>query len=178
VSDFLSSAYTAAPRATDDSWHERAVCPQTDPEAFFPEKGGSTKEGKRICHGCPVRHECLWTALEANERFGIWGGLAERERRRLVDWIGRDDFDELYIQAQRFDLDVDVVVNWCADPDLRERLLPTIDVADLDETADHTDPAWGDVAAAIADHTDPAWGDVATAIACRYDTPTTERLAG
>jgi WhiB family transcriptional regulator, redox-sensing transcriptional regulator len=65
------------------SWQERALCSQTDPEAFFPEKGGSTREAKRICTGCEVRGECLEYALEHDERFGIWGGLSERERRRL-----------------------------------------------------------------------------------------------
>jgi WhiB family redox-sensing transcriptional regulator len=65
------------------SWQERALCAQTDPEAFFPEKGGSTREAKRVCLSCEVRVECLEYALENDERFGIWGGLSERERRRL-----------------------------------------------------------------------------------------------
>jgi WhiB family redox-sensing transcriptional regulator len=64
-------------------WQERALCAQTDPEAFFPEKGGSTREAKLICAGCEVRAECLEYALAFDERFGIWGGLSERERRRL-----------------------------------------------------------------------------------------------
>ncbi len=64
-------------------WQERALCAQTDPEAFFPEKGGSTREAKRICASCEVRAECLEYALAFDERFGIWGGLSERERRRL-----------------------------------------------------------------------------------------------
>ncbi|MGV0741614.1 WhiB family transcriptional regulator [Mycolicibacterium sp. XJ870] len=71
--------------ATDeeDQWQERALCAQTDPEAFFPEKGGSTREAKRICQGCEVKNACLDYALAHDERFGIWGGLSERERRRL-----------------------------------------------------------------------------------------------
>lgn len=67
----------------EQDWQERALCAQTDPEAFFPEKGGSTREAKRICSGCEVRAECLEYALGHDERFGIWGGLSERERRRL-----------------------------------------------------------------------------------------------
>jgi len=66
------------------AWQERAICSQTDPEAFFPEKGGSTREAKKICVGCPVRHECLEYALTHEERFGIWGGFSERERRRIA----------------------------------------------------------------------------------------------
>lgn len=74
------------PRFEDDAelqWQERALCAQTDPEAFFPEKGGSTRDAKRICSGCDVRAECLDYALQNDERFGIWGGLSERERRKL-----------------------------------------------------------------------------------------------
>ena len=67
----------------DLGWQERALCAQTDPEAFFPEKGGSTREAKRVCMSCDVRSECLEYALAHDERFGIWGGLSERERRRL-----------------------------------------------------------------------------------------------
>jgi WhiB family redox-sensing transcriptional regulator len=67
----------------EQEWQEHALCAQTDPEAFFPEKGGSTREAKRICLGCEVRSECLEYALEHDERFGIWGGLSERERRKL-----------------------------------------------------------------------------------------------
>lgn len=70
----------------DDSmyaWQADALCAQTDPEAFFPEKGGSTREAKRVCQGCTVRTECLEFALAQDERFGIWGGLSERERRKL-----------------------------------------------------------------------------------------------
>lgn len=71
------------PADGEEQWQERALCAQTDPEAFFPEKGGSTREAKRICMGCEVRDDCLEYALAHDERFGIWGGLSERERRRL-----------------------------------------------------------------------------------------------
>lgn len=66
-----------------EDWQEHALCAQTDPEAFFPEKGGSTRAAKRTCQGCTVRDECLEYALARDERFGIWGGLSERERRNL-----------------------------------------------------------------------------------------------
>ena len=65
------------------AWRLDALCAETDPEAFFPEKGGSTREAKRVCLGCSVRTECLEFALANDERFGIWGGLSERERRRV-----------------------------------------------------------------------------------------------
>ena len=69
--------------ADAQSWQEQALCAETDPEAFFPEKGGSTREAKKICTGCEVKAQCLEYALANDERFGIWGGLSERERRRL-----------------------------------------------------------------------------------------------
>lgn len=65
------------------SWQAEALCAQTDPDAFFPEKGGSTREAKSICGSCAVQLECLQYALMNDERFGIWGGLSERERRKL-----------------------------------------------------------------------------------------------
>jgi WhiB family redox-sensing transcriptional regulator len=67
----------------DQPWADQALCAQTDPEAFFPEKGGSTRDAKKICVGCMVRAECLTWALDHEQRFGIWGGLSERERRKL-----------------------------------------------------------------------------------------------
>ena len=79
----LIPGFDAVFDAEDDQWQDRALCAQTDPEAFFPEKGGSTREAKRICMGCEVRNKCLDYALANDERFGIWGGLSERERRRL-----------------------------------------------------------------------------------------------
>lgn len=65
------------------AWQADGLCAQTDPEAFFPEKGGSTRDAKRICIGCEVKKQCLEYALANEERFGIWGGLSERERRKL-----------------------------------------------------------------------------------------------
>ena len=83
VGDPVLLPLTTADAAEVMEWQERALCAQTDPEAFFPEKGGSTREAKRVCLSCEVRGECLEYALANDERFGIWGGLSERERRRL-----------------------------------------------------------------------------------------------
>ena len=65
------------------AWQADSLCAQTDPEAFFPEKGGSTRDAKKICSSCEVKAQCLEYALNNDERFGIWGGLSERERRKL-----------------------------------------------------------------------------------------------
>jgi WhiB family redox-sensing transcriptional regulator len=60
-----------------------ANCLGVDPDLFFPERGASTKEAKAVCQGCVVREDCLEYALANGEKFGIWGGLSERERRRI-----------------------------------------------------------------------------------------------
>jgi WhiB family transcriptional regulator, redox-sensing transcriptional regulator len=64
-------------------WQDYANCLGVDPDLFFPERGASTREAKEVCRGCVVRADCLEYALDNGEKFGIWGGMSERERRRL-----------------------------------------------------------------------------------------------
>jgi len=64
-------------------WQDYANCLGVDPDLFFPERGASTREAKEVCRGCVVREQCLEYALANGEKFGIWGGLSERERRRI-----------------------------------------------------------------------------------------------
>ncbi|MCH0541696.1 WhiB family transcriptional regulator [Streptomyces sp. MUM 203J] len=64
-------------------WQETALCAQTGPDLFFPEPGSSTREAKFLCGRCPSRGACLEYALTHDERFGVWGGLSEQERRAL-----------------------------------------------------------------------------------------------
>jgi WhiB family redox-sensing transcriptional regulator len=67
----------------DRGWQSRANCMGVDPDLFFPERGASTREAKEVCRGCVAREDCLEYALDNGEKFGIWGGMSERERRRL-----------------------------------------------------------------------------------------------
>ena len=67
----------------DRGWQARSNCMGVDPDLFFPERGASTREAKEVCRGCVVREDCLEYALDNGEKFGIWGGMSERERRRL-----------------------------------------------------------------------------------------------
>lgn len=67
-------------------WTERALCAQTDPEAFYPVKGGSTRAAKKVCAACPVQQQCLEWALSQGEVFGVWGGSTHRERRTMPGW--------------------------------------------------------------------------------------------
>lgn len=64
---------------------DQASCAQSDPDAWYPEKGrkDSVQIAKRVCKTCPIRERCLEIALETDERYGVWGGLSERERRKL-----------------------------------------------------------------------------------------------
>lgn len=76
-------SYEFDPEIGSQAWQEEANCLGADPDLFFPERGASTREAKEVCRGCPVRLDCLEYSLVNNEKFGIWGGLSERERRRL-----------------------------------------------------------------------------------------------
>lgn len=69
---------------SEEHWSHHALCAQTDPEVFYPDNGEPVTEAKRVCARCPVNTQCLQWALANNERFGVWGGASERERRRMT----------------------------------------------------------------------------------------------
>lgn len=64
-------------------WHLDAACRGMNPDLFFPERGGSARRAKAVCASCPVQADCLEWALDIGARFGIWGGLSEKARRRV-----------------------------------------------------------------------------------------------
>jgi WhiB family redox-sensing transcriptional regulator len=64
-------------------WQDYANCRGADADLFFPERGASTRRAKSICQACEVRTDCLEYAIVNGEKFGIWGGMSERERRRV-----------------------------------------------------------------------------------------------
>lgn len=64
-------------------WPDKAACKGADADLFFPERGASTRKAKAICAACEVKGECLDYAIEMGEKFGIWGGLNERDRRKV-----------------------------------------------------------------------------------------------
>ena len=87
---FLASA--PAPDLESDireKWQDHALCTQVSPHIFFPRRGESTLDAKLICVGCPVSLTCLKYQLDfendptVNGRYGIFGGLSERERRKI-----------------------------------------------------------------------------------------------
>lgn len=71
------------PEDREPVWIKEATCRGLDPDLFFPERGESTREAKSICAICPVRRECLELAVQKVEKFGIWGMMSERERRKV-----------------------------------------------------------------------------------------------
>lgn len=66
----------------EGSWREQARCKDVDPNIFFKECS-EDEAAKRICAECVVRSECLNFALDTNQEDGVWGGLNQRERRRM-----------------------------------------------------------------------------------------------
>ena len=67
----------------DLAWQDGANCMGANADLFFPERGASTRSAKAICRECEVRLECLEFAITTGEKFGIWGGMSERERRKV-----------------------------------------------------------------------------------------------
>jgi WhiB family transcriptional regulator, redox-sensing transcriptional regulator len=67
-------------------------CRSADPDIFFPDKsdGGAAAAAKAICRRCPVVIECGNWALETEQRYGVWGGLSEHDRRRVRARMGFD----------------------------------------------------------------------------------------
>lgn len=64
-------------------WMARAACAGAGHHQFFPAHGQSADKAKEVCSTCPVAGPCLDYALRWKISFGVWGGLSERERRRL-----------------------------------------------------------------------------------------------
>jgi WhiB family redox-sensing transcriptional regulator len=73
-------AFTPPPFLVDDA---EPLCAETDPEAFFPDQGGSSRDAIRTCNRCELRDPCLAYALRDPRLFGVWGGTTERRRRQL-----------------------------------------------------------------------------------------------
>jgi WhiB family redox-sensing transcriptional regulator len=90
------STSTAAVRPARDrhpDWRDDAACRDADPELFFPDfdirsARAKVKMAKLVCRGCPVSATCLSWALASGQEAGIWGGLTEDERHRLLRRAG------------------------------------------------------------------------------------------
>ena len=76
----------------EELWQVRAACRGPQAAIFFPpshferkdEKEARENRAKEICSSCAVRKSCLEYALGIKEPHGIWGGLNEAERKRVL----------------------------------------------------------------------------------------------
>jgi WhiB family transcriptional regulator, redox-sensing transcriptional regulator len=68
------------------TWKQQGRCLGVDPEVFYPDEEDEhgAELAKQICYSCPVREVCLEHAIGVREKWGIWGGLTARERRRII----------------------------------------------------------------------------------------------
>lgn len=70
-------------------WQEHAACAGDMGTAFYPPvrlerkavRVSRENRAKAVCATCPVRSDCLDHAMKHDERYGIWGGMTDRERR-------------------------------------------------------------------------------------------------
>ena len=86
---FLLRSLRVLDDVRDLAWMDQGRCAETDPESFFPEKGGSTLAAKKVCAACEVREECLAYALahsgpEDIGWWGVWGGKSAQERQIML----------------------------------------------------------------------------------------------
>lgn len=64
-------------------WTRHAACAGMDPDIFYPTRGGNVSAAKAVCRRCPVIISCREWAITNREKFGVWGGLGERQRAEL-----------------------------------------------------------------------------------------------
>jgi WhiB family redox-sensing transcriptional regulator len=74
----------AAPITEERPWAVFSACRDEDSDLFFPETKVQERRALAICGICPVQNECLEYAFEAEVRYGVWGGMSEKQRRRLA----------------------------------------------------------------------------------------------
>ena len=65
-------------------WLDLAACRGFDPGLWYPSAGESGQDAKRVCRQCSVQEPCLEYALAVRERYGVWGGASEIERRLIL----------------------------------------------------------------------------------------------
>ncbi len=81
---FDSLAFLEVPVTEERPWMVFAACRDAEPDLFFPVTPQEGDRALALCSICPVRVDCLEYALDTRERFGIWGGLTEKQRLALL----------------------------------------------------------------------------------------------
>ena len=64
-------------------WQARGLCRGVEAEVFFPVSEEDAWRAKEICGTCVVRETCLTFSLQNRERYGVWGGVTEKERQDM-----------------------------------------------------------------------------------------------
>ena len=72
------------PTEEEQPWSAMAACRGFDSAIFFPGQDGNAEPALRVCESCFVREDCLEYAIETRQRYGVWGGTTERQRRRIL----------------------------------------------------------------------------------------------
>lgn len=68
-----------------EPWQDDAVCRRVDPDTWFSKQQSDVRAAQKICWTCPVINECLNYSLRNREPYGVWGGVDEKERRKLLE---------------------------------------------------------------------------------------------
>ena len=99
------------------TWRDRAACNGLPVAWFYPENRGEKPhpQAVRACARCPVRDDCLETALQ-EERHARWyasgyrGGMTPRKRRVVV--VERQDEDWPDPYAEQHAADLEWIAEW------------------------------------------------------------------
>lgn len=106
----IEEAKDAYPYEPQDGWKQRANCKGLGHERFFLERGVSSESATDVCKACEVQLDCLYAGL--GEKVGIWGGIAERGRREVKEYIVKQGgtydippnvLDEIPLGSRRYD---------------------------------------------------------------------------
>lgn len=84
MNDTMEFPVLGAPVLDERPWAVFSACREADPGIFFASNRDDERSAVGLCAVCTVSGECLDFALETRERFGVWGGTTERERKKLL----------------------------------------------------------------------------------------------
>lgn len=85
----IRTRYDAPDTAVVTDWRQSGACRAEDPEDFFPVGAtpaakATERHAKAVCFRCPSSLECGQWALQTRQAFGIWGGMTEAERAKIL----------------------------------------------------------------------------------------------
>ena len=84
MNDVMESPGLEVPILDERPWAVFSACREADPGLFFASTRDDERAALVVCSSCSVKDQCLEFALETNERFGVWGGATERQRKKML----------------------------------------------------------------------------------------------